>query len=261
MNAGQRQAYILNSLKQRDCAEITWLSQQMQVSDMTVRRDLSRMEEEGLLLRVHGGARALPQGGYEPMLNQRVLIEPAAKHAIGRYAAGLVAPGDVIAIDASSTAHAMLPYLDVPVTVLTNAIGVAVALAENSKVAVILLGGKLRKPSLSLVGASATEMMANYHADKVFLSAKAADLTHGLTDATADEGEVKRAMLCGGSEIYLLADHSKLATCAFYRVCPIPRLHHLITNQSAERTPEQNEFIEGCRSLGLQIHEIGGTEQ
>ncbi|MEG1761422.1 MAG: DeoR/GlpR family DNA-binding transcription regulator [Hydrogenoanaerobacterium sp.] len=257
MNATQRQDYILNSLKQRSYIEITWLSENMNVSEMTVRRDLARMEDEGLLLRVHGGVRSLPNVGYEHKLDNRVRIQSQAKRTIGRYAASLVNSGDIIAVDASSTTHAMLRNLNVPVTILTNSISVAFALAENDCAEVILLGGKLRKASLSLVGSDAIQLMENYHVDKVFFSAKAVDLEHGVTDATAEEGEIKRKMLKNGTEIFLLTDHSKFNSCAFYKICGLTDIHHLITDKPLEYTETAKYFLECCCKQGVKIHEIG----
>ncbi len=242
MNVEKRHKSILEVLERDSYADIATLSRILQVSEMTIRRDLSRMDEQGLLTRVYGGARVIPKRSFELPIEQRTLCQTSSKRRLGRYAASLIQSGEVIALDASSTARAVSEYLDGDITVLTNSITVAGILAENPKVEVILLGGGLRKTSLSLVGFDMIETLHKYHVDKAFLSSKSIDGSHGITDATADEAEAKKAILTSAVEVYFLMDHTKLNTCAFYQVCPIAQIQHLITDS-------EPGIYEKCASL------------
>lgn len=256
MNVEKRHQMILELLERDSYADISTLSRMLQVSEMTIRRDLSRMDEEGLLLRVHGGARPVPKRGFELPIEQRTLCQPSSKSMLGRYAASLVQSGEVIALDASSTTCAMIPYLNVPVTVITNSISAACALAENAKAEVILLGGRLRKPSFSLVGYDVGETLRKYHVDKAFLSSKSIDAPHGVTDATADEAESKKAILASAAEVFFLMDHTKLDSCAFYQVCPLPQAGRLIVDFQPGIREKHAEFFSSCEKSSVKVQII-----
>ena len=123
---------------------------------------------------------------------------------------------------------------------------------DKEKIDVILVGGSLRKSAMSLVGIEAVRMLDNYYVDKAFLSSKAVDEEHGISDATREEAEVKKAMIKASSEVYFLMDHYKLASRAFYKVCGLDEVTELIVDASEEKYAE--EFVEVCRKNGKRIH-------
>lgn len=250
MNAQDREKYIVEYLTRYSYADVAKLSSLLHVSDMTIRRDLDKLEKENQLLRVHGGARFM----YEAPLTSRVFNQSDAKYAIGRYAASLVEEGEAIALDASTTTYAMLPYLRVPMTVITNCMNIATFLSKNEYIDVFLLGGRLRKSSLSLTGHDVTDMMQKYHVDKAFLSAKAINTHDGVMDATIDEGETKKAILRASNQVYFLLDHTKLDTCAFYHICSINKVTDMITNYRDQFSKEQKAFLNDCEENGIRIH-------
>lgn len=253
----QRRDYICTCLMAREFVPIAQLTAALEVSEMTVRRDLRRLEEEGHLIRVHGGARRLPPQKRELPQNRRMLENRPAKERIGAYASRFVEDGDIILLDASTTTRYMVQHLLTRhITVITNQVDVAMGFSESKTVQVILLGGQLRKSSGSLTGYEVVEQVRRYNADKLFCSSKALDEAHGLTDVTVEEGEVKRAFLHAAAERYLLMDSSKLNTRAFYQVVPIQAIHHLITDSPCE---EHRDFLERCRSHQIQIH-MGAQE-
>lgn len=253
----QRRDYICTCLIGQEFVPIAQLTAALEVSEMTVRRDLRRLEEEGNLIRVHGGARRLPPQKRELPQNRRMLENRQAKERIGAYASRFVEDGDIILLDASTTTRYMVQHLLTRrITVITNQVDVAMGFSESKTAQVILLGGKLRKSSGSLTGYEVVEQVRRYNADKLFCSSKALDEAHGLTDVTVEEGEVKRAFLHASAERYLLMDSSKLDTQAFYQVAPIQAIHHLITDPPCE---EHQAFLERCRSHQIQIH-LGAQE-
>ncbi len=249
-----RRSYILGYLKENELADVTALSGELGVSEMTIRRDFAKLEEEKLLLRVHGGAVRLPSATDELSLTNRLSVCPDEKLAIGRYAASLIEEGDVIALDASSTALMVADHLQVAATVVTSNLEAVIRLLKNPLADIVLLGGHVRKTSASTVGFEMTRMMRDYRVDKVFLSSKAADLTHGLSDATVEEGEGKKAMIAAGRKAYLLLDHTKLGTTAFYKVCDIDKRFEIITDRSDTYTEEQQAFVDHCREGGIPVH-------
>lgn len=254
MDIRSRNEMIVNYLKQTSYADISTLSNMLGVSEMTVRRDLDNLEKQKILLRVHGGARLISQKMYEAPLDTRIKEQADEKFRIGRYAAGLVEEGDAIAIDDSSTTYAMVPYLDVNITVITNHISVATALIDNDKVKVVLLGGNFRKSSKSMSGPDMETMMNNYNVDKVFLSAKAVDVSHGPSDASFDEGVTKKAFMRMGKQVYFLFDHTKLETSAFYNICSMKEVQNIIVDHIETPTPKQQAFLTYCRDIRLNLH-------
>lgn len=250
MNAHDREKYIVEYLTRYIYADVAKLSDLLHVSEMTIRRDLDKLEKDNQLLRVRGGARFM----HEAPLESRVFDQSDAKYAIGRYAASLVEEGEAIALDASTTVYAMLPYLKVPMTVITSNMNIAMFLGKNDFIDVFVLGGKLRKSSMSLTGYDVSDMMQKYHVDKAFLSAKSINIQDGVMDATVDEGEAKKAILRSCNKAYFLFDHTKLDTRAFYHVCTIDCVTDIIVDQYKKFSKEQNAFLQDCETNGVHVH-------
>lgn len=252
-NASERRQYILQYIQNNGMADVARLSAELNVSEMTIRRDFVKLEEEKYILRVHGGAVCAPSATFELPQSKREQLNREEKQAIGMYAAGLIEDGDVIALDASTTAEKLAEHITCEVTVITNNIGAVLKLMGKPNVEVILLGGKVRRNSISTVGFEMINMMQAYHVDKVFLSSKAVSSVYGISDATVDEGEAKRAMMAAGEHIYLMMDHSKLNTSAFYKVAKLEGLS-LITDHYKDYNETQAAFIEYCKQNGIPIH-------
>lgn len=196
----------------------------------------------------------MPSAMAELTLANRLSVCREEKKAIGRFAASLIEEGDVIALDASSTALMVADNLNVPATVVTNNIEAVTRLLKNSQVEVVLLGGHVRKRAASTVGFEMAKMMESYRVDKVFMSSKAASPAHGLSDATVEEGEAKKAMIAAGEKLYLLLDHTKLGATAFYKVCDIDKRFEIITDRYEHYTEEQRKFVAQCKESGLSVH-------
>ncbi len=258
MGSKERGLAIVEYLKCHGYADVTGLSEMLGVSEMTVRRDLDALERRNFLLRVHGGARLASQKMYERPRDERLREQNTEKQSLGRYAASLVEDGDAIAIDSSSTTFAMLPFLRAEVTVITNNITVATALETNPKTQVILLGGALCKPIMSLQGPDVAAMCRGYFVDKAFLSSKAVDYAHGASDSSAPEAETKRALLAAAKQNYFLFDHTKLGTTAFCSVCPTEKIDHVIVDKSAPFTRQHRYFLQQCAENGPQLHYADG---
>ena len=241
----ERKSYISAYIQEHKFASIGVLKENLQVSEMTVRRDLKKLEEENALVRVFGGARIIPVAMREDSVEERVKFHAEEKDRIARYAASLIKEGDTILMDSSSTIYAMVPYLNVRVTVLTNNINICIKLKDNEKADVILLGGHLRKSALSAVGMETVNMLENYYVDKAFLSSKAIDSNYQIFDATSDEAAVKRAMMRSSQKTFFLMDHYKLSDRAFCKVCDLKEADRLIVDRSDEDYVK--EYMESCK--------------
>lgn len=253
----ERRDWIMKFLEENGQVEVSRLSKTFDVSDMTVRRDLEKLEKEEKLIRTHGGARIIKKTTYEAVLDDRVRDNFEYKDAIGKYCMQFIEDGDVIALDASSTALAMARNITAKVQIVTNNISIAQELSHNPNVEILLLGGNVRKKSCSTVGFSAVNMMGELLVDKLFLSSKALSFEYGISDATQSEGEMKKAMIRSSNKVILMADCTKLGTRAFYRVAPVECADVIVTNYKETYSDTQQKFIDQCRQNKMELHLVG----
>lgn len=213
MLAAQRRAHILSELERDGIVRVSGLVTQLGVSDMTVRRDLSALELQGIVDKVHGGAmlRAEPatsEPGFEAKSKRRL----AEKEAIAARGAELVAPGSAIAISAGTTTHHFARHLvDIPsLTVVTNSVWVADVLHRFAADSVsVLLTGGLRTPSDALVGPLAIAALRSLHLDAAFLGVHGMDTLAGFSTPNLLEAETNRAMIRSARRMIVLSDSSK----------------------------------------------------
>lgn len=257
-----RRQKIIEILEKKDYAEISYLSQLFSVSEMTIRRDLEKLESDGQVIRVYGGAKLKEKRGYEASIEERLSIQNEEKKLIAMEAAKYIEDGDVVAFDASTSALEVSKAIKLTkkITVVTNNIPIAMELSDAPHIAVILLGGFLRGKSLSLIGGSLQKYLESIYIDKAFISSKAISFKEGLTDATIDEGEAKQAMINKSNHVIVLADHSKLGKLAFYKVCPAERIDRIITDQLKPWTEEQKHCIAEFKESGTDVVVVSGLK-
>lgn len=252
-----RRKKIVDILKTKDYAEISYLSQKFQVSEMTIRRDIERLEKENSVSKVYGGVRLkeLDEREFEDPVEERKIKYAMEKHAIAKEALNFIEDGDVIAFDASTTAFELSRVIKFKktVTVVTNNVNIAIELSDDSDITVILLGGFLRKTSLSLTGSAIPKFLESIYIDKAFLSSKALNYNNGVTDSLMDEGEAKQAIIERTNQLFLLADHSKINTVAFFKVCSAKQIDTLITDSFGTFEEEQLETLKLFEVNGINL--------
>ena len=221
-----RRRQILELVKSEGAAHVNSLAHKFGVSAVTIRNDLSKLEEAGELLRDRGGAiTSSPARQIKHLLGlkERATLNLEAKQRIGKAAARFVQPGDTIIMDAGTTVVEMTPHLIgiAPLTVVTNALNVALTIGSASEAQVILLGGMLSREASSTVGPLAEQTLADLSVNKVFLGTQALDLQDGLTDTTLEIAQVKRAMIKAAKQVILLADSAKWNHTGFIKVAQL----------------------------------------
>lgn len=228
--ADERRARILDRLERDGRVVAADLVDELGVSHDTVRRDLDELEAAGRLRRVHGGALppAVGAAPYEVRREQ----EPAAKEAIGRAAAGLMRDGQVVFLDAGTTALAVADAVPagLSLTVVTNSPEAGLALARRPRVEVILLGGILSPGPRATVGGAVVEALARIRADLCILGVCALHPEIGLTVTDLEESHVKRAMIAGATDVVAVTTAAKLGSTGHYVVAPVGELTHLVTD-------------------------------
>jgi DeoR/GlpR family transcriptional regulator of sugar metabolism len=228
-----RKQHILHVLGRDGQVIAKRLSEELGLSEDTIRRDLRELAAKGLLQRVHGGA--LPASPAVADLTARRGISTDAKRSIGRAAARLLGAGQVAIIDGGTTTRELVRNLDpdLAATVITHSPTIAAELEHHRKVEVVLIGGTLFKHSMVAVGATAVEAIGRIRADIFFMGATGIHAVEGLTTGDLEEAAVKRALMKRASETIVLASNEKLGAVSPYQIAPIGELNGLVVEENA----------------------------
>ena len=227
----ERQRKIVELVNEKLSIRVSELSKIFSVTEETIRRDLEKLEKENLLMRSHGGAVSLEKDQSETSYLEREITNASEKKAIALEAISLIEPGDQIVLDASTTAWYMAKELpDMPLTVLTNSIKVAIELSRKEQIRVISTGGTLLSQSLSYVGPLAERSLSMYHVNKAFLSCKGVHLDKGLSDFNELQALLKKQMMEISDETVLMVDSSKFGTRSFSQIAPLASIDTVITD-------------------------------
>jgi DeoR/GlpR family transcriptional regulator of sugar metabolism len=234
MLAPQRQATILDRVRQAGGVKVADLAAEFGVSDMTIRRDLESLAGRGLVAKVHGGATTPRPGSTdEPGFAAKSVRQQAEKAAIAARAADLVSPGFAIALSAGTTTAELARCLaGVPeLTVVTNSIPVAEVFfrAGRPDQSVVLTGG-VRTRSDALVGPVAVAAIRSLHLDLVFLGVHGMSERAGYTTPNLMEADTDRALVAAGEQLVVLADHTKWGTVGISSIAPLDAAQVLVTD-------------------------------
>lgn len=241
VSASERRAQlILQELLRAEKVSVAFLAKRLKVSGATIRRDLTELENRGLLLRSHGGAVTIQPLLYEPFRHISTYHEQDRQHAaekrrIGLIAAKLVADGETLAIGAGTTATqvARSVCLHKGITVLTNAVNVAMELSHRDDLKVFVTGGQLSGKWFALVGDSAIQSASQMFVDKVFIGVDGIHAEHGLTTNYADQAPIHRAMMRQARQRIVVADHRKIGVIGTALIWPMRDIDILITDKGA----------------------------
>lgn len=213
MLAAQRKATILREVSSHGAIRIAELADTLGVSEVTIRRDIDQLVEQGLVDKVHGGVTSL---GFstttEPTFDKTSQLQTNAKAAIARAARELIQPGQAIALMGGSTVYALAQAIgDIPnLTVVTNSVPVSDLFARDPRPGwTIVLAGGERTPTDSLVGAVSVQVMREFNFDMAFMGTHGMDIDGGFSSPNMLEGETNREVMNNASEVIILADHTK----------------------------------------------------
>ena len=245
----ERRQAILTVLERAGQLSVLELSAHFDVSEVTIRNDLQAMSEQGFLLRTRGGAMAtqvMPEMSFD--VRQQQYAE--RKSRIGKAAAALVANGDTIAIDASTTAQAIIPHIRhlSELTVVTNSLKAALGLLGYPNVHVILPGGSLRPESISLVGQVGNGLTKSIHIRTGFFGARGLTIKEGLTDINMEEVETKQALIERCQRVVAMVDARKLGQIATATFAPMDKVDTIITDAGAPPV-----MVEETRQQGVEV--------
>lgn len=250
MIAAERRAAILELIRSNGVVSLRDLAAAVQTSEVTVRRDLRLLEDDGLIDRRHGGA-VLPGGlSHEQSYRQKSRVAAAEKAAIAEVAVGLLREGDAIAIGAGSTTHEFARRLGrfAELTVVTTSLLAAQELA-STRAEVVVTGGSLRGSTYALVGGAAEQALSSLRLQKAVLSGNGLTPERGLSTPNMLSAGVDRAMVAAAAEVVVLADHTKLGTDTMWQTIAIERVDHLVTDWQVDPA-----MVRAFKAAGVNVH-------
>jgi DeoR family transcriptional regulator, fructose operon transcriptional repressor len=250
----KRRSIIIEDLNHNRSVRVSDLSDQLGVSEVSIRRDLQILEEQGFLKRVHGGAIALDAPKTDTSLVARFDMQRDKKERIARVAAQMVQRDESVIFDSGSTPLHVARRLDSELlqsgnlTVITAYLPIVRQLGHWPGVHLILLGGIYLPIYEILVGPQTIEQLKGLHVDKIFLGTDGMTLSHGFTTANVLEAEVDRAMVQAATEVIVVSDSSKIGGIGLATIMPFSGIHKLITDADA-----QPDFVAALRDLGVEV--------
>lgn len=247
MLALERRNLILEKLQDEKKVVVSELSQQFNVSEETIRRDLEKMEKEGLATKSYGGAVLNESTSIDMPFNVRKKENVSGKQKIAELVAARVHDGDHIILDASTTAVFIAKAIKEKehLTVITNSIEIIIELSDVSDWNIICSGGSLKEGYLALVGPKTAESLSSFNADKAIFSCKGIDMEKGVTDGNEMFSQAKQVMMTSAGEAILAIDSSKFDRIAFSKLCDVSAVNTVIT----DKKPSERwmAFFESCQ--------------
>ena len=231
----ERQQLILEVLESQQAVQVAELAESFGVSEVTIRRDLNKLMRRHGVERVYGGAILTPREIEQPPLGSREVVNREEKRRIGRAAAQFVQDGDTIIVGGGSTTAELARNITDrrDLMVITPALNIAFILADSRQINLLVTGGIVIGPEVTLAGYFGEQTLGALHADKLFLGACAFDPRFGLTSAHPSEMGVNRAMIDAADECILLVDHSKIGRVSTCLIGETSELDCVVTDDRA----------------------------
>lgn len=249
-NLTDRHNQILEKLKKEGSVNVVDLCETLNVSSVTIRKDLQLLEDKNLLFRTHGGATLSNPYIADRPVNEKFGLQTAEKERIAAYAAGLIEKDDCIIVASGTTVQYFAKKINAQgqLTVVTSALNVALELIHHHGIEVIQLGGIMRKTSSSVTGIYAERALEDFSCSKLFLGVDGIDAEFGLTTSNMMEAQLNRKMIETSQKTIVLADSSKFGKKGFGRICGFDVIDQIITDSGiAPHTIEQ------FKALGIEV--------
>lgn len=247
----ERRQYILNLINKTGSIKAIDIAKMLEVSELTIRRDLDKLAKNELLKRTHGGAINILSVGHEMKFDVQKEKYIDEKKRIALAASSLIEEGDVILIEAGTTGYqtALNMTNRVKLTIITNSCDIAVLLGKtNPDYKIVSSGGILNTDTRALVGPIADFAFKTTFVDKAFIGISGIDLEKGITAADPIEAQTKKNIIACAKQVIALADHSKIGHIAMNYVAPVHMINTFITDSEADE-----EFIEKLKELDIRI--------
>ena len=250
MLAIERRREILSRLAANGKVIVTELARDFGVTEETIRRDLEKLDNEGLASKTYGGAVSKHSPTLDLPYNVRESVNVEAKQRIADKICSLISDGERIMLDSSSTALYVVKKIKEikNLTIITNSVKILLELADKQDWTVLSTGGILKKGALSLTGSSAEKMISSYHVDTAICSCKGIDMSLGITDSNESDCLIKQAMINAAERKILALDSEKFDKKSFVKVCSTDDLDVIVTD-----TEPTDKWISFCRENNIDL--------
>lgn len=231
MKGQHRLDKIVAYLKNHTLVTVEQLVDTVEASPATIRRDLIKLDEQGVISRSHGGVALRRFEPSQPTTNEKQLRSPAEKRAIARFAASMVQAGDAVVLDAGTTMLELAKCLThLPLRVITVDLHIALFLSEFRQIEVTIVGGRIDDSSQSCIGEFGRKMLRSVYPDIAFMSCNSWSVEKGVTTPTEEKAGLKQEIIANAQRKILLADSSKYGAHSLFNVAPLSRFTDIITD-------------------------------
>ncbi len=226
---------IIEYLKHQNLVTVDDLVKVVAASPATIRRDLIKLDEQGVITRTHGGVSLNRFVANQPTTNEKMLRSTREKQNIAEYAASMVQAGDSIVLDAGTTAMALVKNLiHLPIRVITVDLHIALFLSEFKQIEVIVTGGTVDHSSQSTIGEHGRQLLRSINPDIAFLTCNSWSLEKGVTTPTEEKALLKRDIILNANRKVLIADSTKYGAYSLYKACDLVETTQIITDSNLD---------------------------
>jgi len=232
----ERRKIILEKLNKVGIIRISDLVDELEATEMTLRRDLKYLEDQGLLIRIHGGAKVKECNKFEELsVNQKRSINPKDKIEVAKIAASLIEENDIVYIGPGTTNEYIYDYIDVSYAkIITNCLLIFDKFKDDNRFEVILIGGRLRKKTGTFVGSLTNESLLKLKVKTAFFGANGV-YNNNIMTSNEDEGTSQRIIVDNATRKYLVCDSSKIEKEDFYTLYNLEKVTALLTNKNLNK--------------------------
>jgi DeoR/GlpR family transcriptional regulator of sugar metabolism len=234
MLAANRHEEIIKLINKDRFVKVSQLSRLFDVSEETIRRYLDKLERDGFLKKLHGGAVPVDLGAVDIIkpIMERITENINEKIIAAKLALSFIDDGDTIILDSGSTMLQLARLLEnKKITAITNDISIAYELSQKENISLLVTGGNLKSNSFSLVGPECEKMLGSLNVNKTFVSASGISIDRGLTTSDITEASIKKAMINAAEKVFCVADHSKFEKVTLVSFAPLDCLDILVTDR------------------------------
>jgi len=246
----KRHQEILEILQKDKYVEVTDLCEKLDVSAVTIRKDLKLLEDKGLLFRTHGGASFENPYMKDRPVNEKEKISIEEKNVIAQAAANLISENDSFMIASGTTVQALARAINIQgkLNIITSSLNVAVELLKNKDYDIIQLGGNVRHSSSSVIGHYANFILNDISCNQLFIGVDGIDLDYGCTTTSLEEAALNQKMIQSAQKTIVLADSSKFGKKSFGKICSLDCVHHIITDSGIS-----SKVVNRIKAMGIKL--------
>lgn len=232
LSIAERHKIILEKLQKEGFVKVVDIARELDVTTVTIRKDLKLLEDKGLLFKTHGSASPVNPHIVDRHVSEKERLHMSEKERIGKAAAKMIDANDAIIVNSGSTIFAFVDKIrpEGTLTLVTPCVKVTLGMCDVENVNIFQLGGMFHSRSLSVVGNYAAHLLENVSCSKLFLGVDGIDLDWGVTTSNVDEAELNKAMMKAASKTIVLCDSSKFGKRGFGRICDVEAIDVIITD-------------------------------